>query len=120
MSLTLLLAIRQQLLVALIFSMPIGGCFGQSGLQSPACCRLAKERDLEGIDVSNIVSGDRRARRSAAVAAPVNYAASDKSSSSDEASSSADEQDSSREESDVAASDDEGMSKLSCAVSRQP
>lgn len=47
-------------------------------------CRLAKERDLEGIDTSNIVSGDRRARRAAAVAAPINYAAIDKSSSSDE------------------------------------
>ncbi|KAL3139488.1 hypothetical protein ABBQ38_003812 [Trebouxia sp. C0009 RCD-2024] len=46
--------------------------------------RLAKERDLEGIDTSNIVSGDRRARRAAAVAAPINYAAIDKSSSSDE------------------------------------
>ena len=43
--------------------------------------RLAKERDLEGIDVSNIVQGGRRARRAAAVAAPINYAAIDQSDS---------------------------------------
>ena len=60
-------------------------------------CRLAKERDLEGIDVSNIVSGDRRARRSAAVAAPIDYAAIDKS-SSDEDDDSANEQASSSED----------------------
>ena len=44
--------------------------------------RLAKERDLEGIDVSNIVQGGRRARRTAAAAAPINYAAIDQSESS--------------------------------------
>lgn len=53
--------------------------------------RLAKERDLEGIDMSNIVSGDRRVRRAAAVAAPINYAAMDKSSGSDEQASSSEE-----------------------------
>lgn len=49
---------------------------------SKAANRLAKERDLEGIDVSNIVQGGRRARRAAAVAAPINYAAIDQSGSS--------------------------------------
>ena len=50
--------------------------------KSVALRRLAKERDLEGIDVSNIVQGGRRARRAAAVAAPINYAAIDQSGSS--------------------------------------
>lgn len=47
--------------------------------------------------MSNIVSGDRRARRSAAVAAPIDYAAIDKS-SSDEDDDSANEQASSSED----------------------
>ena len=42
--------------------------------------------------MSNIVSGDRRARRGAPVAAPINYAAIDRSGSSDEAGSSEDDQ----------------------------
>lgn len=47
--------------------------------------------------MSNIVSGDRRARQSAAVAAPIDYAAIDKS-SSDEDDDSANEQASSSED----------------------
>ena len=35
--------------------------------------RLAKERDLEGIDVSNIVSGPRRRREAAAPARSYAY-----------------------------------------------
>lgn len=72
-------------------------CFG-SCFEGCGQCRLAKERDLEGIDVSNIVSGARRARRSAAVAAPIDYAAIDKPSSSDEDDDSANEQTSSSED----------------------
>ena len=48
--------------------------------------------------MSNIVSGDRRARRSAAVAAPINYAAIDTPDSSDETDGSASEQASSSED----------------------
>ena len=48
--------------------------------------------------MSNIVSGDRRARRSAAVAAPINYAAVDTPDSSDEADGSPSEQASSSED----------------------
>lgn len=65
--------------------------------------------------MSNIVSGDRRARRTAAVAAPIDYAALDKCTSSDDSDSSADQQaaSSSEEESDAAASDNDGMLTLS-------
>ena len=52
-------------------------------------CRLEKERELEGIDTSNIVTGDRRARRTAA---PINYAAIEAASSSDDDSSADDAQ----------------------------
>ena len=48
--------------------------------------------------MSNIVSGDRRARRSAAGAAPINYAALDTPHSSDETDGSASEQASSSED----------------------
>ena len=77
--------------------------------------RLAKERDLEGIDVSNIVQGGRQSRRGAAAAAPINYAAIDKATSSDdeEEEGSAEEQSSSEgEESDAARSGLEGKSLL--------
>ena len=81
-------------------------------------CRLAKERDLEGIDVSNIVSGDRRARRAAAVTAPISHASIDKSSSSDEAGNSDDEEaSSSEEESDDNADQAEGIIGLPNIIS---
>lgn len=54
-------------------------------------CRLEKERELDGLDVSNIVVGDRRARRTAA---PINYAAIEAANSSDDDSSEAEQQDS--------------------------
>ena len=52
-------------------------------------CRLEKERELEGIDTSNIVTGDRRARRTAV---PINYAAIEAANSSDDDSSADDAQ----------------------------
>ena len=72
--------------------------------------RLAKERDLEGIDVSNIVQGGRLGRRDTAGAAPVNYAAIDKATSSDDDEGSAGDESSSEEgrDSDAAGSGDEG------------
>ena len=72
--------------------------------------RLAKERDLEGIDVSNIVQGGRRGRRDTAGAAPVNYAAIDKATSSDDDEGSAGDESSSEEgrDSDAPGSGDEG------------
>ncbi len=72
--------------------------------------RLAKERDLEGIDVSNIVQGGRRCRRGAAVAAPINYAAIGKATSSDDEEGSAGDESSSEEakDSDATGSADEG------------
>ncbi len=72
--------------------------------------RLAKERDLEGIDVSNIVQGGRRGRRDTAAAAPINYAAIDKATSSDDDEGSAGDESSSEEgrDSDAAGSADEG------------
>ena len=62
--------------------------------------------------MSNIVSGDRRARRSAAVAAPINYAAIDTLDSSDEADGSPSEQASSSEDGSDAIGDAGSSSPL--------
>ena len=72
--------------------------------------RLAKERDLEGIDVSNIVQGGRRGRRDTAAAAPINYAAIDQATSSDNDEGSAGDESMSEEgrDSDAAGSADAG------------
>lgn len=51
--------------------------------------RLAKDRELEGIDTSNIVTGNRRSRRAAA---PINYAALEAVNSSEDNSSADDAQ----------------------------
>ncbi|DBB04206.1 TPA: hypothetical protein ACH3X1_013240 [Trebouxia sp. C0004] len=77
---------------------------------SKAAARLAKERDLEGIDVSNIVQGGRQARRGTAAAPPINYAAIDKATSTDDDKGSAGNESSSEEgsDSDAAGSADEG------------
>ena len=78
-----------------------------------ATCRLAKERDLEGIDVSNIVEGGRRARHGVVSGPSVNYAAMDMagSSSDDEEEAredSAEIEASGAEDSDEAGSGNEG------------
>ena len=77
--------------------------------------RLAKERDLEGIDVSNIVQGGRRGRRDTAAAAPINYAAIDKATSSDDDDGSAEDASSSEEGRNSDAAGSAGESELCCS-----